>query len=85
MKAPAITDKALKTVAVPNKHKRRGLNLNRKRAMMGYMFILPFIIGLITFFAVPLISRSYSASISWRSWKAATISYIWGPKTIEER
>ena len=49
MKASAITDKALKTVAVPKKKKKKGLNLNRKRAMMGYLFVLPFIIGLITF------------------------------------
>ncbi|HPV01166.1 MAG TPA: sugar ABC transporter permease [Clostridiales bacterium] len=55
MKASAITDKALKTVAVPKKKKRRGLNLNRKRAMMGYLFVLPFIIGLVTFFAVPMV------------------------------
>lgn len=55
MKAPAISGKSLKTVAVPKKKKRRGLNLNRKRAMMGYLFVLPFIIGLITFFAVPLV------------------------------
>jgi len=35
--------------------KKRRLSLTKKRAMMGYLFVLPFIIGLITFFLVPLI------------------------------
>ncbi|NLP07337.1 MAG: sugar ABC transporter permease [Clostridiaceae bacterium] len=58
-----MTDKALKVAAAPKKKKRRGLNLNRKRAMMGYLFVLPFIIGLITFFLVPLI-QSFIFSIN---------------------
>jgi len=55
MKAPAMANKTLKAVAVPKKKKRNGLNLTRKRAMMGYLFILPFIIGLVTFFMVPMV------------------------------
>lgn len=35
--------------------KRRRLSLSTKRAMMGYVFVLPFIIGLITFFLYPMI------------------------------
>ena len=63
MRGTMMTDKALKVAAAPKKKKRRGLNLNRKRAMMGYLFVLPFIIGLITFFLVPLI-QSFIFSIN---------------------
>ncbi|HOL91067.1 MAG TPA: sugar ABC transporter permease [Clostridiales bacterium] len=50
-----MTNRALKSAAAPQKKKRRGLDLTRKRAAMGYLFVLPFIIGLITFFLVPLV------------------------------
>lgn len=63
MRGTMMTDKALKVAAAPKKKKRRGLNLNRKRAMIGYLFVLPFIIGLITFFLVPLI-QSFIFSIN---------------------
>lgn len=38
-----------------SKRNRFRLGLEGKRAMMGYLFVLPFIIGLLTFFLVPLI------------------------------
>ena len=55
MREATMTNRALKSAAAPQKKKRRGLNLTRKRAAMGYLFVLPFIIGLITFFLVPLV------------------------------
>jgi len=55
MREATMTNRALKSAAAPQKKKRRGLDLTRKRAAMGYLFVLPFIIGLITFFLVPLV------------------------------
>lgn len=55
MREATMTNRALKSAAAPQKKKRRGLDLTRKRAAMGYLFVLPFIIGLITFFLIPLV------------------------------
>lgn len=48
---PGIAD----TVKGYSRKKRRGLSLSQKRAMMGYLFVSPYIIGLIVFFAYPII------------------------------
>ncbi|HZK33792.1 MAG TPA: sugar ABC transporter permease [Bacillota bacterium] len=37
------------------KRNRFKMGLDSRRAMMGYLFVLPFIIGLLTFFLIPLI------------------------------
>ncbi|HOB19623.1 MAG TPA: sugar ABC transporter permease [Candidatus Atribacteria bacterium] len=37
------------------KRKKRRMGLEEKKAMMGYVFVLPFIIGLLTFFLFPMI------------------------------
>ena len=41
------------------KHKRKGLSLARKRDLKGYIFVLPFILGLALFFVQPM-ARSLS-------------------------
>lgn len=38
-----------------SKKKKRRLSLTSKRAMMGYVFVSPYIIGLIAFFMIPII------------------------------
>lgn len=63
MREATMTNRALKSAAAPQKKKRRGLDLTRKRAAMGYLFVLPFIIGLITFFLVPLV-QSFISSLN---------------------
>lgn len=47
--------KPAKVTGVPVRKKRRRLGLTQKRAMMGYLFVLPFIIGLLVFFMYPIV------------------------------
>jgi len=50
-------------VAVQKPVKKKRLSLTGKRAMMGYVFVSPYIIGLITFFMVPIV-RSFIFSLN---------------------
>ena len=43
--------------------RKRGLSFSGKKAVVGYLFILPFIIGFITLFVVPLV-RSFQFSMN---------------------
>ncbi len=58
-----MTDRSTQITLAPKIKKKRRLSLTQKRAMMGYLFVMPFIIGLITFLLVPLV-QSFIFSIS---------------------
>lgn len=52
-----MTDEIMRKMIIPSpkRKKKSKLNLAKKRAIMGYLFVMPFIIGLITFFFVPML------------------------------
>jgi ABC-type sugar transport system permease subunit len=58
-----MSDRILQITSAPKVKKKKRLSLTQKRAMMGYLFVLPFIIGLITFLLVPMV-KSFMFSIS---------------------
>lgn len=80
MKVPVLSDKLMKTSSAPKKKRRSGLDLTRKRAMMGYVFVMPFIIGLITFFLVPMIQ---TVIFSFNNLETVSGGYRLIPKGIE--
>lgn len=65
---------------VVKKKKRFGFTLSTKRAMMGYIFILPFIIGLMTFFFYPIVQ---SLIFSMSKLEVTTGGYALIPNGIE--
>ena len=54
-------------------HKAPLLGWHRRKALQGYLYVLPWIIGILVFFLYPII---YSAYISFTEWRAAG-PHIW--------
>ena len=63
VQTPAVAVQTAEAPATPVRRRRRGLSLTTKKALSGWLFVLPFIIGIIFIYA-PIVFNSLRISLS---------------------